>query len=78
MPHVVFMFNMILKGNRPIVKSGSVQPTDKTSVSQDLIFGLFLTPEVSKSVDDDTKDEVEYNNNDNEEEEQIIDNSSQK
>lgn len=33
---------------------------------------LLLTPQISESVDDDTKDEVEDDNDDNEEEEEVV------
>jgi hypothetical protein len=41
-------------------------------VLQNGFFILFLTPEVSKRVDDDTEDEVQHNNDNNEEEQQVI------
>ena len=45
----------------------------KTGVAENLILGLFFTPEISKCVDDHTKDEVEDDDDDDEEEEQIVD-----
>jgi hypothetical protein len=39
---------------------------------------LLLTPEVSKRVDDDTKNKVQHDDDDNEEEEQVINDSSHK
>lgn len=53
-----------------------VLTTNKTSGLQDLFLLLFLTPQISKGVNNDPKDEVEDNDNDNEEEEEVIDNSS--
>lgn len=52
--------------------------TDKTRRFQYLLFLLFLAPQVSKSVNDDTKDEVEDNDDDHEEEKQVVDHSGSK
>jgi hypothetical protein len=43
-----------------------------------MLLLLFLTPKVSKCVDDDTKNKVQHNNDDNEEEQQVVNNSSHK
>lgn len=48
-----------------------VHTTDETGGFQDLLFSLFLTPQVRKGVDDNTKDEVK-NNDDNDEEKQKV------
>lgn len=53
-----------------------VLTTNKTGGLQDLFLLLFLTPQISKGVNDDPKDEVEDDDNDNEEEEEVVDNSS--
>lgn len=50
--------------------------TNKTGGLQDLFLLLFLTPQISKGVNNDPKDEVEDDDNDNEEEEEVVDNSS--
>ena len=47
--------------------------TYEAGVFQNLIFSLFFTPEISKSVDDDTKDEVQDDDDDDEVEEEIVD-----
>lgn len=52
--------------------------TDETRRFQYLLFLLFLAPQVSKSVNDDTKDEVEDNDDDHEEEKQVVDHSGSK
>lgn len=52
--------------------------TNETRRFQDLLFLLFLTPQVSKSINDDTKNEVENNDDDHEEEKQVIDHSGSK
>ena len=49
-----------------------VLTTDETWIAKDFIFLLLLTPQISESVDDDTKDEVEDDNDDNEEEEEVV------
>lgn len=49
--------------------------TDKAGSLQDFLFLLFFTPQVSESVNDDTKDEVEDNDDDHEEEQQVVDHS---
>lgn len=46
---------------------------NKTCCLEDFLFFLLLTPQVSKCIDDDTKDEVEDNNYDHEEEQQVVD-----
>jgi len=51
----------------------TVQTADEARIPQNFIFVLFLATEVSEGVDDDAKDEVEYNDDDDEEEYQIID-----
>ena len=43
--------------------------TYEAGVLEDLVLGLLLAPQVGKSVDDHTEDEVEHNNDDNEIEE---------
>ena len=52
--------------------------TGKTGILQDLFFLLFLAPQVSKGVDDDTKDQVEDDNDHHEEEDHVVDHSSSK
>ena len=48
-------------------------PADETGVPQDLVLLLLLRPQVSKGVNDHTKDQVKYNNNDHEEERKVVD-----
>jgi len=45
---------------------------DEASGLQDFFFLLFFTPQVSKGVDDYTKNEVEDNDDDHEEEQQVV------
>ena len=61
------LYNLLLKSSL-VLKILQYQwlTTNKTTVFQNFIFGLFFTPEISKSVDDDTKDQVEDNDDDNE------------
>ena len=47
-------------------------------VSENLFLLLLLTPQVSKRVNDHTKDQVQYDNDHNEEEEQVIDHPQHK
>lgn len=49
--------------------------TDEAGGLEDLLFLLFLTTQVSEGVDDDTKDQVEYDDDDDEVEEEIVDDS---
>jgi len=44
------------------------QTTDEARVAQHFLLVLFLATEVSERVDDDAKDEVEYDDDDDEEE----------
>ena len=50
--------------------------TYEAGVLENLFFLLFLAPQVSKRVDNDTEDEIEDNDDDDEEEQQIIDDTS--
>lgn len=50
--------------------------TDETGGLQDLFLLLFLTPQISKGVNNDPEDEVEDDDDDNKEEEEVVDNSS--
>ena len=45
-----------------------ILPANETRVSENLVFFLLLTPQISEGVDDNTKNEVQYYNDDNEEE----------
>lgn len=45
---------------------------DEAGGFQNLLFLLFLTPQVSEGVNDDTEDEVEDDDDDHEEEEQVV------
>lgn len=46
---------------------------NETRCFQNLLLLLFLAPQVSKSINDDAKDEVEDNDDDHEEEKQVVD-----
>lgn len=50
--------------------------TNKACVSQILILGILLAPEVGKGVNNDTKDEVEDDDVDQEEEHEIVQNTA--
>jgi hypothetical protein len=49
---------------------------NKAGVFQDCFFLLLFTPQIGESVNDDTKDQVQYNNDHDEEEEQVVHHSS--
>ena len=53
----------------------SFKPTNKTGVLDNFFFIIFFSSEISKCVNDDTKDKIEDNNDDNKEEEHVIDES---
>ena len=53
----------------------SFKSTNKTGVLDNFFFIIFFSSEISKCVNDDTKDKVEDNNDDNKEEEHVIDES---
>ena len=53
----------------------SFKPTNKTGVLDNFFFVIFFSSEISKCVNDDTKDKIEDNNDDNKEEEHVIDES---
>lgn len=46
--------------------------TDEAGRFQNLLFLLFLAPQVGEGVNDDTEDEVEDDDDDHEEEEQVV------
>ena len=49
--------------------------TYEAGVLEDLVLGLLLAPQVGKSVDDHTEDEVEHNNDNDEEEQHVVNDS---
>lgn len=51
---------------------------NKTSIFQICFFLLFFTSQISKRVDNNTENQVQYDNNNNEEEQKIINNSGGK
>ena len=53
----------------------SFKSTNKAGVLDNFFFIIFFSSEISKCVNDDTKDKIEDNNDDNKEEEHIIDES---
>jgi hypothetical protein len=78
MPHVVLVSDVILKANGFIVELGAIEAASETRILQNFLFLLFLTPQIGKSVDDDTKNEIENDNDDHEEEEHVVNHSSSK
>lgn len=50
----------------------SILTTNEAGRLKDFFFLLFFTPQISKGVDDYTKDEVEDNDDDHEEEQQVV------
>jgi hypothetical protein len=78
MPHVVLVADVILKANGFIVELGAIEAASETHILQNFLFLLFLTPQIGKSVDDDTKNEIENDNDDHEEEEHVVNHSSSK
>ncbi len=65
------------KANGFIVELGAIEAASETGILQNFLFLLFLTPQIGKSVDDDTKNEIE-NDNDDREEEHVVNHSSSK
>jgi hypothetical protein len=45
---------------------------DETSILENLFLLLFLTPQIGKSVDNDTKNQIQYNDDNDEEEQQVV------
>jgi hypothetical protein len=78
MPHVVLVADVILKANGFIVELGAIEAASETRILQNFLFLLFLTPQIGKSVDDDTKNEIENDIDDHEEEEYVVNHSSSK
>lgn len=54
----------------------AVRTTDETGGFQNLLLPLFLTSQVSKGVDDDTKDKVKNDDDDDEKEQKVVNHSS--
>lgn len=54
----------------------SVHTTDETTGFEDFFLPLFLTPQVCKGVNDNTKDEVENDDDDNKEKQKVVNHSS--
>lgn len=59
----------------PVSGRSAVRTADETGGFQDLLLPLLLASQVSKGVDDDTKDEVEYDDDDHEEEQKVVNHS---
>ena len=78
MPHFVLLVDVILKANGFIVELGAIEAASETRILQNFLFLLFLTPQIGKSVDDDTKNEIENDNDDQKEEEHVVNHSSSK
>ena len=78
MPHVVLVADVIRKANGFIVELGAIEAASETRILQNFLFLLFLTPQIGKSVDDDTKNEIENDNDDHEEEKHVVNHPSSK
>lgn len=72
-PHVVLALDVLLKAHGLVVKCRSIQSTYETRIPQDQLLLLLLTPQISKGINDHTKDQIQNDNDDHEEEEQVID-----
>lgn len=55
-----------------MIKGTSFQAAYEACISNDVVFFLFLISQVGESVDDNTKNEVEYDNDNSEVEKHII------
>lgn len=65
--------DVFFEADRFIVERRSIQATDKAGVLQYQLFLLFFATQIGKGVDDDTKNQIQYDNDDDEEEQQIVD-----
>ena len=74
----MFVIDVVLKSHRSIVKVSTLQTTYEAAVLQDLLLRLFFTSQVSKRVNDHTKDQVQHDDNHDKEKQQIVYNSSSK
>lgn len=68
----MFGFNVLFETNSFIIESRTIETTNETGVFEYQLLLLFFTSQISKGINDDTKNEIEYNNDDNEEEQQVI------
>lgn len=59
----------------PVSGQSAVRTADETGGFQDLLLPLLLASQVSEGVDDDTKDEVEYDDDHHEEEQKVVNHS---
>lgn len=78
LPHVVLSFDMLFEANCPVIERGPIEAANKAGAFENQLFLLFLRSQVSKSVDDDTKNKIQNNNDNNEEEQKIVDDSRHK
>ena len=69
---------MCLKWDWSIIKLSSFQSTNKACVSDNVIFLLFLVSQVGKSINDNTKNQVQYDNDNSKVKQQIEDNPIEK
>lgn len=60
------------------VNCAAIHTADETGGFKNLLLPLFLTPQVSEGVDDDTKDEVKNDDDNNEEEQKVVNHSGSK
>lgn len=74
-PHVVLVPDVVLKTNSLVIELRTVQSASETRVFQNLLFLLFLAPQVGERVDDDTKDQIQHDNDHHEEEDHVVDHS---
>ena len=77
MPHVVLDLGVLVERHGLVVELGSVEAAYEARISERVVFFLLLLSQITESIDDDTKNQVEGYNDDNEEEQKIVDNSEQ-
>lgn len=64
----MFTLDVLFEADRFVVKSGPVETANETSILQNQLFLLFLTPQVSERIDNDTENQIQNDNDDDEEE----------
>ena len=74
----MFGFNVLLKANRFIIESRTIEATYETGILKYQLLLLLFTSQIGKGINNDTKNQIEHNNNDNEEEQQIVNNTGRK
>lgn len=68
----MFPTDMFFERHRPIIEFRPLQSTNEACILQHVLLLLFLRPQITERVDDNTKDEVEYDDDEHDVECHIV------